>query len=53
MKSTQNYLEKRYLEKLRKGVEKVVEADSDIIEGDFVNQDRSIKIPGIRIRYSL
>jgi len=53
IKSTQNYLEKRYLErvkKLRKGVEKVVEADGDIIDGDFVNQDRSINIPRIRIK---
>jgi len=55
MKSTQKVLEKRYLEKLRKlrkGIEKVldVEADSNMIDVDFINQDRPINIPPIRIR---
>ena len=52
IKSTQNVLEKRYFEKLKKGIEKVldVEADSDMIDVDFINQDRPINIPPIRIR---
>lgn len=52
IKSTENSLYKRYLEKLGKAAEKVVhlEADSDIIDIDFVDEDRSINIPPIRIR---
>lgn len=52
IKSTENSLYNRYLKKLRKTVEKVVdvEGNSDIIDVDFGNQDRSINIPPIRIR---
>lgn len=52
IKSTENYLYNRHLEKLRKAAEKVVdvEANLDIIDVDFVAEDRSINIPRIRIR---
>jgi len=54
IKSTENTLYNRYLEKkkIRKIVEKVVdvEADSDIIDVDFVNEDRLINRQRIKIR---
>jgi hypothetical protein len=52
IKSTENYLYNRYLKKLRKAAEKVVdvEANSDIIDVDFIAEDRPINITRIRIR---
>lgn len=49
IKSTRNDLYNRYIERLAKVGRKVIEADSDSIDVDFVNEaPSSIKLPRIR-----
>ena len=52
VKSSENSLYNRHLEKLQKAAKKVidVETDLDIVDSDFIAKNQSINIPHIKIR---